>query len=246
MGHASFFDWEGPMPQELLLEAQTVSLQYGASPALVSASMGLYEHEVVGIVGPSGSGKSSLLHCLSGILKPTGGSIRFKGKTLEAQTDEELSVLRRTEFGFVFQFGELVPELSLLENVALPLRFSSVSRKESETKARELLGELGLSALSQRRPSQVSGGEMQRAAIARGLVHEPSVIFADEPTGALDSSTGGRVLETMLQTTIARGASLVLVTHDASVAASADRLIEMCDGHILGDETMNTSVGIRS
>ncbi|HYP22394.1 MAG TPA: ABC transporter ATP-binding protein [Actinomycetota bacterium] len=222
------------MDDEQLLVAKDLSLTYGATQALVSASITVRPAEAVGVIGPSGSGKSSLLHCLSGILRPSSGSVRFLGKALEDSSDEELSLLRRTEFGFVFQFGDLVPELSLVENVALPLRFSSVKKKKAEGQALEVLDELAIGDLAARRPSQVSGGEMQRAAIARSLVHEPRIVFADEPTGALDSATGEQVLEVILDRTRARGASLVLVTHDRTVAARADRIVEVRDGRTVG------------
>ncbi len=214
-------------------EGHNLSLSFGPVAALTDASISLSEGESVAIVGPSGSGKSSLLHCLSGILRPTSGSVRFQGVAVDTASDAELIDLRRSAFGFVFQFGELVPELTLVENVALPLRFAGVPRREAETASAAVLSELGLRELLSRRPSQVSGGEMQRAALARGLVHSPKVVFADEPTGALETQAGDVVLELLIDRSRARGASVVLVTHDDRVAARADRVVPMRDGRTL-------------
>lgn len=193
------------------------------------------------MVGPSGSGKSSLLLCLSGIIRPTSGSVRLRGERIDSVDDSTLSRLRRETFGFVFQFGELVPELTLVENVALPLRFSGVARWKAEGSAGEMLRELGLGKLGDRRPAQVSGGEMQRASVARSLIHGPDVVFADEPTGALDSKTGAQVLALLFERTRDRGASLVVITHSEQVASHADSVVTMNDGRTDGGKAAPTA-----
>src|SRR5690242_9485791 len=145
-------------------------------------------------MGPSGSGKSTLLHCLAGIVPPDSGSIMYAGREMATMSDSERSALRRTEFGFVFQFGQLVPELTCVENVALPLRLNGTRRKEAERLATEWLHRLEVDDLGHKRPGEVSGGQGQRVAVARALVGGPRVVFADEPTGALDSLNGERVM----------------------------------------------------
>lgn len=203
---------------------------YGRVEALRGASLSVGQGETVALRGSSGSGKSSFLHCLAGIVPPDAGEVSLDGSPVWQLTAEDRARLRREMFGFVFQFGELVPELTLVENVALPLRFSGVSRRGAEARAADLLGALGIGDLVHRRPAAVSGGEMQRAAIARALVHEPRVIFADEPTGALDQHTGDVVLNELLARSQQQGSSVVIVTHDDRVAKRADRIVTMVDG----------------
>ncbi len=218
-----------------LLSARGLSLKYGSVSALRDVSMCLHAGEMVAILGPSGSGKSSLLHCLAGIIRPDSGEITVSGRSLVNMGDDELAELRRTILGLVFQFGELVPELTLLENVSLPLRFQGVRRKDALKTSRTVMAALGLDGLEDRRPGAVSGGQMQRAALARGLAHGPSIVFADEPTGALDSAAGDQVLALAREQVVARGTTFVLVTHDAKVAASADRVLTMRDGRLTSD-----------
>ncbi|GAA2605674.1 ABC transporter ATP-binding protein [Actinomadura fulvescens] len=215
-----------------MLEAREVGLSFGQDTALVGASLAVREGESVAIKGPSGSGKSSLLHCLAGILRPSSGSVWFRGRRIDDLPDEESSELRRTAFGFVLQFGDLVPELTLVENVSLPLVFGGIRRREAEAQALNLLDTLSIADLARRRPAEVSGGQMQRTAIARALVHKPAVVFADEPTGALDSESAERVLVLLIDAVKRHGSSLVVVTHDSEVAASADRIVEVRDGMI--------------
>ncbi len=164
-----------------LLQARDLRKVFGATPALDSASIEVAEGEVLAIMGPSGSGKSTLLHCLAGIVAPDSGTVHYAGREVTAMSDVERSTLRRREFGFVFQFGQLVPELSCRENVALPLRLDGVSRREAEQRADTLLRVLEVTDIARQRPGQVSGGEGQRVAVARALVGEPRVLFADEP-----------------------------------------------------------------
>nr|WP_256096281.1 ABC transporter ATP-binding protein [Streptomyces sp. LUP30] len=194
------------------------------------ASISLRRGEVAAITGQSGSGKSSLLYCLAGVLPVARGEIRFEGRTLGELDDEELSSLRRERFGFVFQYGELLPELTVEENAALPLRLAGQRKKEALTVAGEVLGRLGLAELRHRRPAQVSGGQSQRVAVARALVHRPAVVFADEPTGSLDSANATAVLEEFLSLARSQGTAVVLVTHDPQVASRADSRYSMCDG----------------
>ncbi|WP_234359939.1 ABC transporter ATP-binding protein [Streptomyces sp. DSM 15324] len=210
--------------------ARGLELFYGETPAVRNADISLHQGEVVAITGQSGSGKSSLLYCLAGVLPAAGGVVRFEGRDLGELDDEELSALRRERFGFVFQYGELIPELTVEENTALPLRLAGQRKAEALTAAGEVLGRLGLADLRQRRPSQVSGGQSQRIAVARALVHQPAVIFADEPTGSLDSANATAVLEEFLSLARSQGAAVILVTHDPQVASRADSQYVMCDG----------------
>lgn len=177
------------IPVGSLLSADSLHKAYGQTPALDGASFSIHPGEVVAVMGPSGSGKSTLLHCLAGIVTPDRGTITYAGRELSAMSDAERSALRRTEFGFVFQFGQLVPELTCVENVALPLRLAGAKRKEAERTARHWLERLEVDNVGAKRPGEVSGGQGQRVAVARSLAGSPKVIFADEPTGALDSST---------------------------------------------------------
>ncbi|MZD09674.1 ATP-binding cassette domain-containing protein, partial [Streptomyces sp. SID5785] len=178
----------------------------------------------------SGSGKSTLLHCLAGIVTPDSGSITYGGRELTSMSDAERSALRRGEFGFVFQFGQLVPELTCAENVALPLRLNGVRRKEAERRATGWLERLEVDDLAGKRPGEISGGQGQRVAVARSLVTSPRVLFADEPTGALDSLNGERVMELLTEAARGANAAVVLVTHEARVAAYSDREVVVRDG----------------
>ncbi|KFF97920.1 ABC transporter ATP-binding protein [Streptomyces europaeiscabiei] len=213
-----------------VLFAKGVDLLYGETPAVRNAEISLSRGQVVAITGQSGSGKSSLLYCLAGVLPVARGEVRFEGRSLGDLDDEELSELRRERFGFVFQYGELLPELTVEENTALPLRLAGQRKKEALTAAGEVLGRLGLADLRERRPSQVSGGQSQRIAVARALVHRPAVVFADEPTGSLDSANAAAVLDEFLTLARSQGTAVLLVTHDSQVAARADNRYTMCDG----------------
>ena len=183
-------------------------------------------------MGPSGSGKSTLLHCLAGIFTPDRGEIWFDGRRLDALSEAERTRLRRTAFGFVFQFGQLVPELSIADNVALPLLLNRVRRKDAYQKAAAWLDRLELSGLGARRTGELSGGQAQRVALARALVMRPRVLFADEPTGSLDSLTGELVMDLIVGLAREEGTTVVVVTHEARVAACADREILVRDGMV--------------
>ncbi|MBM7437363.1 ABC transporter ATP-binding protein [Streptomyces sp. HB132] len=217
-------------PAGSLLAAHDLHKTYGSTPALDGASFSVHPGEVVAVMGPSGSGKSTLLHCLAGIVTPDSGTVTYGGRELSAMPDAERSALRRGDFGFVFQFGQLVPELTCVENVALPLRLNGVRRKEAERTALEWLERLEVETLAAQRPGQVSGGQVQRVAVARALVASPKVVFADEPTGALDSLNGERVMELLTESARTAGTAVVLVTHEARVAAYSDRDIVVRDG----------------
>ncbi|MEU7132092.1 ABC transporter ATP-binding protein [Streptomyces sp. NPDC046261] len=217
-------------PAGSLLVATDLHKAYGLTPALAGADFSIHPGEVVAVMGPSGSGKSTLLHCLAGIVRPDSGTVRYAGRALTEMPDAERSALRRGTFGFVFQFGQLVPELTCVENVALPLRLSGVKRRKAEEQAAEWLDTLEVADTARKRPGEVSGGQGQRVAVARALVTEPRVIFADEPTGALDSLNGERVMRLLTDAARATGAAVVLVTHDARVAAYSDREVVVRDG----------------
>ncbi|QDY78812.1 ABC transporter ATP-binding protein [Streptomyces qinzhouensis] len=219
-----------------LLVAEDLRKAYGPTPALDGAHFSVHAGEVVAVMGPSGSGKSTLLHCLAGIVRPDSGSIRYQGRELAALSDKERSLLRRTAFGFVFQFGQLVPELTCTENVALPLRLAGTARKEAEATALRWMERLEVDSIGHKRPGQVSGGQGQRVAVARSLVTSPRVLFADEPTGALDSLNGERVMELFTDAARSTGAAVVLVTHEPRVAAYSDREVVVRDGKTRGLE----------
>jgi putative ABC transport system ATP-binding protein len=213
-----------------LLEAVGLVKAFGATPALDGAGIAVDAGEMVAVMGPSGSGKSTLLHCVAGIVRPDAGRVTFAGRDVTAMSDAARSALRRGEFGFVFQFGQLVPELPCVENVALPLRLEGVRRREATRRALSWLERLEVRDVAGARPGQVSGGEGQRVAVARALVGEPRVVFADEPTGALDSLNGERVMALLTAAARESGAAVVLVTHEPRVAAYADREVVVRDG----------------
>lgn len=215
-----------------ILAAHAVTKSFGSTPALRDANLSVAAGEVLAIMGPSGSGKSTLLHCLAGILSPDAGEIVFDGHSLSTMSENERTLVRRDRFGFVFQFGQLVPELPVLENVMLPLLLGQTSRRVARDAATELLDRLDLSGLHRRRPGELSGGQAQRVAVARALVNRPKVVFADEPTGSLDSLAGENVMDLLLAAAREQDATVVLVTHDARVAACADREVLVRDGEV--------------
>ncbi|GAA4841372.1 ABC transporter ATP-binding protein [Luteimicrobium xylanilyticum] len=212
------------------LSGTGLTLTYGATVALAGASVTVAPGEVVALVGPSGSGKTSLLYCLSGLARPSSGQVLVGDIELTALDDAGLVAVRREHFGFVFQFSELVPELTLAENVALPLELLKAGRRDTRRRVAELLERLGIGDLGGRYPAQVSGGQAQRAAVARALVHRPAVVFADEPTGSLDSANTDTVLSALVELSRDTGSSIVLVTHDDKVATAADRRVFVRDG----------------
>jgi len=215
-----------------IIEARDLVKSFGSTPALRGASLTVRRGEIVAVMGPSGSGKSTLLHCLAGILVPDQGEAWFDGRRLDALSDDRRSALRRDRFGFVFQSGQLVPELTAEENVALPLLLSGARRGPATGAARKWFAALGLDGLEGRRSGELSGGQAQRVALARGLVVGPQVLFADEPTGSLDSVSGELVMDLLTAAAREHGTTVVLVTHDARVAAYADREVVVRDGKV--------------
>jgi putative ABC transport system ATP-binding protein len=217
-----------------VLVAESVELSYGPTPALRGADISVDRGEIVAVMGPSGSGKSTLLHCLAGILTPDVGQVVFDGVRVDRLDERARTELRRRRFGFVFQFGQLVPDLSAVENVALPLLLDRRPRRRALALAQSWLERLDISGLEDRRPGELSGGEAQRVALARALVTEPEVVFADEPTGSLDSLAGERVMDLLVDAARAERVTVLLVTHDARVAAYADREVYVRDGVVVG------------
>jgi len=224
-----------------IVEARDVRFSFGETPALQGASLTATPGEILAVMGPSGSGKSTLLHCLAGILVPASGEVWFDGQRIDTLNETRRSTLRRDRFGFVFQFGQLVPELTAEENVALPLLLGGARRAEALGKARGWLDRLGLDGLGGRRSGELSGGQAQRVALARGLVTRPTVLFADEPTGSLDSLTGEQVMELLVASAREQGTTVILVTHEPRVAAYADREVVVRDGRVSVDATVTAS-----
>ena len=215
-----------------IIEARGVVKSFGQTPALRGATIAVGPGEIVAVMGPSGSGKSTLLHCLAGILTPDEGEVWFAGQRLDTLRETQRSELRRDRFGFVFQSGQLVPELTAEENVALPLLLGGTRRAAALAEARAWFGTLGLDGLEGRRSGELSGGQAQRVALARGLVTGPEVLFADEPTGSLDSVSGEMVMSLMTRAAREQGTTVILVTHDARVAAYAAREVIVRDGRV--------------
>jgi len=215
-----------------VLAARGVTRSFGATEALRGADLTVGYGEVLAVMGPSGSGKSTLLHCLAGILRPDSGEVRFAGRRTDQLGERARTELRRRSFGFVFQFGQLVPDLPAIENVMLPLLLAGQARAAAREQAAALLATLELDGLEQRRPGELSGGQAQRVAVARALVIRPEVIFADEPTGSLDSLAGLRVMQLLTGAARSQGATVVLVTHGARVAAYSDREVVVRDGQV--------------
>ena len=218
-----------PVP---LLSASGLRKTHRRTPALRGASVDLHGGEILAVTGASGSGKSTLLHCLAGIVRPDEGSVSYDGRRLEDLPEKRLSELRRTEFGVVFQFGQLIPELTALDNVALPLLLAGTDRARARARAGEWLERFGVRGQEDLRPGEMSGGQAQRTALARALVTGPKVVFADEPTGALDSLAAEQVMTALVHTARESGTAVLLITHDAKVAAYADREVQLRDGAV--------------
>jgi putative ABC transport system ATP-binding protein len=183
-----------------IIEAKDLVLSFGETPALVGASVAVRRGEILAVMGPSGSGKSTLLHCLAGILVPSSGEVWFEGDRVDTMREQERSALRRDHFGFVFQFGQLVPELTAVENVALPLLLAGVRRNQALHEAGTWFARLDIEGLQTHRSGEMSGGQSQRVALARSLVAHPEIVFADEPTGSLDSLSGELVMKLLTMT----------------------------------------------
>jgi putative ABC transport system ATP-binding protein len=224
-----------PAPRPVLTATGLIK-RFGQTEALRGVDVAIERGEILAVMGPSGSGKSTLLHCLAGILAPDAGEVRLDGERIDTLGDADRSRLRRTAFGFVFQFGQLVPELPAIENAALPLVLNGRPRSAALEAASSWLERLGLAGLEDRRPGELSGGQAQRVAIARALVSGPRIVFADEPTGSLDSLAGEQVMNHLTGAARSEGVTVVLVTHEPRVAAYADREIVVRDGRISGSK----------
>jgi ABC-type lipoprotein export system ATPase subunit len=225
-----------------IVELERVNKVYGTGEtgvmALRDVSLHVRAGEMVAIMGASGSGKSTLLHIMSGLEKPSSGRVTVAGSALETLHDKALSRLRRQSIGFVFQSYNLIPMLTARENVAVPLILDGVRRREALARAEHALGMVGLADRLGHRPAQLSGGQQQRVSIARALVINPKLILADEPTGALDSETGQEVVRHLAKLVNEQGHTVLLVTHDARVAAHAHRIVTIRDGEIIDDTAL--------
>ncbi|SPT75133.1 Lipoprotein-releasing system ATP-binding protein LolD [Arcanobacterium haemolyticum] len=217
-----------------ILKATNLTKTYGSTHAMRGISLDVSRGEALAIMGPSGSGKSTLLHALAGIELPDSGTVSFNGLELTTMSDAERTILRRRDFGFVFQFSQLVPELTALDNVAVPLLLDGMAKSKAYYQAAEWLEKVGLYDHAQSLPGQLSGGEAQRVAIARALCPKPSVLFADEPTGALDSLNSESVMTMFMEIARNTGMTVVMVTHEPLIAAYADREVIVRDGLLEG------------
>lgn len=228
-----------------VLRAVDLHKSFGLTPALQGANLKIKQGETIAIMGPSGSGKSTLLHCMAGIFTPDKGEVWLGNQRLDQMNEEERTTLRRTEFGFVFQFGQLVPELTAEDNVAVPLLLNKIRRKAAYPTARAWFERLGISGMELHSSGELSGGQAQRVAIARALVIQPKVIFADEPTGSLDSLSGERVMKLLMQAAREQGTTVVIVTHDARIAAYAERQVMVRDGKVTNAPTHRKAEALR-
>jgi len=222
------------LPTQPVLLATNLVRAYGEQPVLRGMDFHAAPGEVVALTGPSGSGKTTLLHVLAGITTPDAGQVIYHGPkgpmVVSTATEEARARLRRSSFGMVFQSGQLLAELTAVENVALPLLLSGVAAEVARNAAEALFEPLGLAGLEDRRPGEMSGGQQQRVAIARALAPKPTVLFADEPTGALDRRTGEQVMDLLLDAQQSHGITLIVVTHDPDIAARCDRVVALRDG----------------
>jgi len=220
------------MTTQAWIDVREVSKAYGTQTVLDHASLAVERGALVAVMGRSGSGKSTLLRLIGGLEPADTGTVRVGGADLGAYTEAERAAWRRRDLGFVFQFFNLLPTLTVAENVELPLALNAIAAHEARRRSRALLEELGLRNCAERFPEELSGGEQQRVAIARAVVHEPQLVLADEPTGNLDLETAAQVIELLRRTCERRGTTLLLATHSADVAAEATRVIAIRGGHI--------------
>ena len=225
----------------VLISAKNLTKKYGEAPnetvALENISIEIKNGEFTAIVGPSGSGKSTLMHILGCLDKPTEGEYFFRGREVSKLSDNSLAEIRNKQIGFVFQFFNLLPRTSALKNAGLPLLYAGVDKEERYSKALKILSSLGLSERVNSTPGQLSGGEQQRVAIARALINNPSVIFADEPTGNVDTKTSREIMK-IFQSLNKRGNTIIVITHDPEVATYASRIITVRDGKVESDKKM--------
>jgi ABC-type lipoprotein export system ATPase subunit len=214
--------------------AKTYALGKRSLEVLRGVNLDVARGDFLALRGASGAGKSTLLHLIGGLDSPNAGEIFFAGQNLTKFSERELTHFRNRRVGFVFQAYHLLPDLDALENVCLPARVARISAEHVETRGRELLGRVGLKDRADHKPSELSGGEQQRVAIARALINEPELLLADEPTGNLDSHTGGEIIELLKSLRVEKQMTLVIATHDAKIAAHAQRVVELVDGQIAG------------
>ena len=224
------------LPGEVIMRARGLEMSFGQTHALRGVDLDVAAGEVLAVTGPSGSGKSTLLHVMAGVLVPDAGRVDYHGadttQDIAALDEAARSRLRLKEFGFIFQFGQLLPDLSALDNVTIPLLLARVPRRQALERAREQLAALGLDGHEGKLPTQLSGGQAQRVAVARALVTRPRILFADEPTGALDSLAAEQTMQALTSATRAAHAALVIITHDPRTAAYADREVVVRDGRL--------------
>ncbi len=219
-------------PSRVIMSARGLEFWFGTTHALRGVDLDIRSDEVLAVMGPSGSGKSTLLHVLAGVLVPAAGSVHFDGRDLTQLDEAARSTLRLHDFGFVFQFGQLLADLSAVDNVTIPLLMSGTSRRQALVRAREVLDGLGLGDHIDKLPGQMSGGQAQRVAVARALACSPRILFADEPTGSLDSLAAEQTMEALTTAARTAGAAVVIITHEPRTAAYADREVLVRDGLI--------------
>lgn len=220
---------------DVLLQARGLRHTFGRTTALAGVDLDVVSGEVLAVMGPSGSGKSTLLHALAGVIAPDQGVVTYAGHAISGLGEAQRARLRLREFGFIFQFGQLLPDLSALDNVSIPLMLAGMRRRQALATAAEHLARLELADHGDKRPGEMSGGQAQRVAVARALAMNPRVLFADEPTGSLDSLTAERTMEAMTDLARGAGTTLVIITHDPRTASYADREVVVRDGRITGN-----------
>lgn len=228
---------KGINASDIIIRTDDIKKSYGETHAMRGISLDIKRGEVLAIMGPSGSGKSTLLHTIAGITRPDSGKVYFNGSRIDNLNDRQRTMLRRSKFGFVFQFSQLVPELTAIDNVAVPLLLNGVDKRTAYKRAEQWLNKVGINdAKLHNLANQLSGGQIQRVAIARAMIINPEVLFADEPTGSLDSLNSELVMKMFIRTAKDNGTTVVMVTHEPTIAAYADREIIVRDGKVEGQE----------
>lgn len=228
---------KGINASDIIIRTDDIKKSYGETHAMRGISLDIKRGEVLAIMGPSGSGKSTLLHTIAGITRPDSGKVYLNGSRIDNLNDRQRTMLRRSKFGFVFQFSQLVPELTAIDNVAVPLLLNGVDKRTAYKRAEQWLNKVGINdAKLHNLANQLSGGQIQRVAIARAMIINPEILFADEPTGSLDSLNSELVMKMFIRTAKDNGTTVVMVTHEPTIAAYADREIIVRDGRIEGQE----------